>query len=523
MAYVVFRETDAALVRRVDLKPGANRLGRGRENEITLAQGRLSRAHARLDVADGRVTLHDLGSSNGTTVRGARVTSATLRNGDVFSCGDIEFQLVLEPADELEHTLTPGGATVAGARKLEELLVHNDHASAIRVRPGGDRDSLKLKVLLEVSRVLSSPGTTNELLGRVLDLLFRVFDVDRAALIPVDESTGDLGEAITSAKFGPAGPEPIYSRHIVQQVRTRAEGVVLMDAIADPKFGAVPSVQAVAIRSAMCVPLIAKGAVLGVLYVDHLRVPARYGDEDLEFLASFGAQAATAIENGRLYGKLENEAVQRGKLLRFFPPAVLKPLLERPGFGEPRDHDVTVLFSDISGFTSMSSSMSSRDIVSLLNRYFPPMAEIVFRHEGTLEKYIGDALMAIWGAPVAHDDDADRALMAAMEMTAVLERLNLELMKDGVPPLAVHIGLNTGPVTFGNIGSADYVQFAAIGDTTNVASRVCSVAEAGEVVIAATTMEGLRHASDWILQPRPLITVKGKDEPLELYGVRRRA
>lgn len=521
MAHIVFREPEAVSVRRVELKPGANRLGRGRENEILVAHGRLSRAHARLDLTDGLVTLHDLGSSNGTLVQGERVKSAVLRDGDVFRCGDIEFRLAMEPEEPPGSTLTQAGIAAEVVRPLEDLLGQDNEASAIRVRRGTDRDSLKLKVLLEVGRVLSSPGSTNELLRRVLDLLFRVFDVDRAALVLIDEDTGELGEALMSARFGPSGPDAIYSRNIVNDVRARGEGVLIADALADARFGAAASVRTVAIRSAMCVPLALRGSVLGVLYVDHLRVPSRYAAEDLEFLTSFGGQAAIAVENRRLYARLEREAIQRSKLLRFFPPTVLQPLLDRPGFGEPRDHEVTVLFSDISGFTSMSSAMQSSEVVSLLNRYFPPMAEIVFRHEGTLEKYIGDALMAIWGAPVGHDDDADRALMAAMEMTASLARMNALRSAEGLELLAVHIGLNSGPVTFGNIGSADYVQFAAIGDTTNVASRVCSVAQPGEVVISAATRDRLRDRSDWVLEPLPPANVKGKDEPLELFRVRR--
>jgi adenylate cyclase len=290
--------------------------------------------------------------------------------------------------------------------------------------------------------------------------------------------------------------------------------------MADPRFMAAGSVLASGIRSSMCVPIRSKEKALGVLYVDHLSVQSRYGQEDMEFLAGFAAQAAVAIENARLYSRLEEEAVRRSSLLRFFPPSLVGPLLASSRFGlEPIDTDVTVLFSDISGFTSMSSRLSSREVVALLNGYFPVMAEIVFRHEGTLEKYIGDALMAIWGAPTPHPDDADRALSAALEMQEALARLNAA--RPSGPELAIHIGLNSGSVTFGNIGSPEYVQFAAIGDTTNVASRVCNVAQAGEVVVSGST-SGRLTPGRWDLEALPPASVKGKDRPIEVHRVRGR-
>ena len=165
----------------------------------------------------------------------------------------------------------------------------------------------------------------------------------------------------------------------------------------------------------------------------------------------------------------------------------------------------------------MSSKLAPREVVDLLNRYFPVMAEIVFRHEGTLEKYIGDALMAIWGVPAPHDDDADRALAAALEMRSALAKLNASWGEDR--RLEIHVGLNSGPVAFGNIGSPDYVQFAAIGDTTNVSARVCTAAQEGEVLISEATRRRLRTGR-FLLEPLPPVAVKGKTEPLFLHRAR---
>lgn len=498
--------------RRFELEPGVNLIGRALENQVVVTDPSLSRSHARLELGDKQALLYDLASRNGTFLEGVRIASTRLRSGDVFRCGDVSFAFVDE--DVVERGLS------SGAKILDELIGPGEPTSALRLRTGTgeDRAQAKLQILLRVSQILSLPEPTDRLLEKVVDLLFLVFDVDRAALLLVDPATNDLLPVVTRSRRG-AISGTIHSRRIVETVRQRSVGVLASDATTDPRFENAPSVLAQSIRSSMCAPLKAREAVLGVVYVDHLSKPSRYSEEDLDFLGGFSTQAAIAIENARLSRRLEEEAVRRSSLLRFFPPAVVKPLMEAEGFGnEPRDHLVTVLFSDISGFTAMSSTMPSREVVDLLNRYFPPMAEIVFRHEGTLEKYIGDALMAIWGAPLAHEDDADRALRAALEMLGAVGRFNEDQRARGREPIAIHVGLNSGPVTFGNIGSEQYVQYAAIGDTTNVASRVCCVAGAGEVVVSAATRALLR--GEYAFEPLPPARVKGKEAPLELFRVR---
>jgi len=467
------------------------------------------------------VVVTDLGSRNGTFVRDKRIRGVTLRDGDAFRCGEVALSLSFGPRDPAEGA--PGESEAASASTgLRSLLADaGERPSApssilLRAADGEERARQKLQVLIEVGQVLSSPGDQDEILARVLDLLFQVFDVDRASLLLTDEE-GETQPRLTRTRAGESGPEAIHSQRIVEEALESARGVLASDAGQDPRFAAAASVQMRGIRSSMCVPLRVREANLGALYVDHLSVPNRYGEEDLDFLGSFAGQAAVALENTRLYAELEQEAVRRSALSRFFPPSVLGPVLQSRDFGlVPQDLEVSVLFSDISGFTAMSSTMRPREVVEMLNRYFPVMAEIVFRHEGTLEKYIGDALMAIWGAPAPHHDDADRALRAAIEMRRAVDRLNAELKQ----PLEIHVGLNAGPVAFGNIGSADYQQFAAIGDATNVASRVCSLAATGEILISETLRERLRDRYD--LETLAPALVKGKDKPLQTYRVRDR-
>jgi class 3 adenylate cyclase len=142
----------------------------------------------------------------------------------------------------------------------------------------------------------------------------------------------------------------------------------------------------------------------------------------------------------------------------------------------------------------------------------------VFPYEGTLEKYIGDALLAVWGAPYPKLDDADRAVRAAIEMQWAVRRLNQEWIQQQRRPIQIHIGLNTGRVAAGNIGSEKLIQYAHIGDTTNVASRICNAAQADEIMIDQSTFSKLKNRS-LPLEKVPPTKVKGKKQPLQLYRV----
>ena len=256
-----------------------------------------------------------------------------------------------------------------------------------------------------------------------------------------------------------------------------------------------------------------------MLYLDHVSsVQAHGGDDDLDFVVAFASQAAIALENAELYRKIEREAVLRSRLERFFPPTTAREITARGEQLPTVDTEVTALFADISGYTAMTSGMPPREVVALLNEYFSVVSGVVIDHEGVIEKYIGDALLAVWGAPTTRDDDADRAVATAIAMLRALVPFNERRTRRGLPPLAVHIGLHSGPVAAGNIGSETYLQYATIGDTTNVASRICSAASADEILVSDATWQRLSSPRP-PAEPLAPVSVKGKADPLRLWRI----
>ena len=507
------------------LAEGHTTIGRTEENTIRILHMSLSRRHARLERTGDHVVLVDLGSKNGTLVNGIRIDRFSLQDGDAFQCGDLHFKLSSTPG-AFEPTHVQELKTRFSPLTMEEMLELDrapGSASALRVKRAREaadvRSADKLRVLLKVGQMLSSPGPIDGLLERILKLVFQILEVDRVAILLVDPASGTLRPRVARLSTGELPSGSFYSQHVVDYVRKRSVAALFADAREDPRLDGAHSVMLQSIRSAMCVPLRPQDEVLGVLYVDNQAQANRFTEEDLEFLTAFGNQAAIALENSMLSQRVAEEAVLRNAYLRFFPPTVIKKLQsERRAHLDVVETEVTVLFSDISGFTSLSSTLHPRQVVDLLNEYFPAMADIVFRHEGTLEKYIGDALMAVWGAPFSQPEDADRAMRAAVEMQRALADLNARWRARGQTELKIHVGLNTGRVAAGNIGSEQYLQYATIGDATNVASRICDATPAGEIRMSEPTYQRIQDRS-WPLTKLPPVQVKGKQEPLTLYRV----
>lgn len=217
---------------------------------------------------------------------------------------------------------------------------------------------------------------------------------------------------------------------------------------------------------------------------------------------------------------MTGEAVVSERLSRFFSPEIAAKIATEPELTvRAADCRVTVLFSDISGFTAMASRMPPQEVVDLLNAYFPTVVEIIFRHGGTLEKFVGDAVLAVWGAPLGRPDDADRAVAAAVEMQGAVARLNEARAQRGAAPISVHIGIASGQAAAGYIGTDRYIQYAVIGDTTNVASRICSAAGPDEILIGEQTRAQISSGA-FVLERMPGIVAKGKEEPVGVSRVR---
>ena len=356
------------------------------------------------------------------------------------------------------------------------------------------------------------------LLVKIAEYAFQTLEADRCAIMLTD-ATGALLPTIARDRRGSEA-----SREIPQSIARMAVddkvAVLSDDAGEDERFTG-QSVLLQKVRSAMCVPLIgSENRALGVLYVDNFSLK-RFAEADLDFLIAFSGIAAVALENGQFAERIKVEALARSNFERFFTPHLAARIASSPDAiklgGDKRR--VAVMFTDIRGFTALSETMNPDTLAKLLTEYFTEMVECVFRHGGTLDKFIGDSVMAQWGAPISEPDDCDRAMRAALDMMTELDQLNERWRRESRPTLQIGIGLNVGDVFAGNIGSDRRLEYTVIGDTVNVSSRLCGAAAAGEILLSDPFRSAL--VSPPALEALPPMELKGKSQALPVFRVRR--
>jgi len=516
-------------------------LGRALASDLPVIDPTISRRHAELSLEDGRVMVRDLGSSNGTFLNGTRVDAGTLAPGDTVTFGKVSFELrerAPTPAELAAAAAGPPDPTAprAGATIVRERRVpfsRESLAAALHGRPAGAADAgaastaavppteggaqRKLELLLEVSKGLSRARDPDLLLGEIAATVFELLEVDRVAVQLRDEQ----GELVPRTSRDARGRriEGLVPQSIARRAVEERVAILSDNAPEDARFGGA-SIIAQGVRSAICVPLMGSdGQALGVLYVDNSSLTHRYTDEDLGFLIAFAGIAGVAIENSQFAERIRREALVRSNFERYFAPALAERIAQSPGTarlgGERRR--VAVLFSDIRDFTPLAEPMRPDEVAGLLSEYFTQMVECVFRHGGTLDKFMGDAVMAQWGAPIAADDDPDRALRAATDMMRSLDALNAAWATEGRPPLGIGIGVAWGEVFAGNIGSERRMEYTIIGDTVNVAARLCKAAAAGEILVTDDLRRMLREPPP--LVECPALPLKGKSQPVRVFRV----
>lgn len=235
-----------------------------------------------------------------------------------------------------------------------------------------------------------------------------------------------------------------------------------------------------------------------------------------------GAQYGAAVSYQRYIERQKRRQVQ-AMFGRYVSTRVVEQLVKNPEMANPsgRKERLTMFFSDVRGFTSMSEKMEPQEVQRLLSEYFTEMTRILFKHGGTLDKFMGDAVMAFFGNPEPQPDHARRAVLMALEMQEAIAQLNRKWAAEGRQTIGVGMGIDTGDVTVGNLGSKDFLDYTVIGDHVNLACRLEQNAKAGEIIITQATYDEVKTAVE--VEAMEPIKVKGKSEPIPIYRVLRRA
>jgi adenylate cyclase len=568
MAKVIFKTPDGKS-REVKLKQ-RNTLGRHPGQDIQILDRVVSKAHAVIECQDNHYFIYDVGSRNGTILNGQLVTRRTeLKMGDEVTLGSTSIHFEPDapaapppvPAAAVAQapTMMGGGviqgmspqlgANSAGAappsgRYNDRVTIQQDAQTAIRRLKEAEtsstflpeakikdvdalrRDYEKLRIAVELNQSVGVEFDLDELLSKILDKAFEIFMADRGVILLKADPKN------TTPKVSDLLPRIVRSRHagdnvdnirisqtILREVVEEKAAVLSSDAMMDARFSGAHSIILDGIRSAISVPLLYGQEVLGAIHLDTQLAAGAFTEKDLQLLMGFSRQAAVNVKHQQLIGEMERTILARDKLNRLLSPhlvdEVLSGRLELTKGGDKRI--ATVLFSDIRGFTSATERSNAESIVAMLNEYFEVMVELIFQYEGTLDKFVGDEIMALWGAPVAHESHAINAILCALDMFEALGRLNEERLRAGKEPIDIGIGIATGEMIAGYMGSTKAMDYTVIGDTVNLGARLCSAAGPGEILINSHAYDLVKD--DVEVATLPPVRVKGKAEPVKLYRV----
>ncbi len=534
-------------------------IGRSEKNDVVISDSSVSRYHAKISQTKKGYVLTDLGSFNGTRVNGKPVQSVRLKHEDQIRIGIIRLnfiegeKVISSPADSVilapDKELERGRPKIVKSSPEESCLVDSQDLliaaepekgpmdAGLFVSPGkpGEKTEFRkvvaslermnkvLFVLYEISRQLHSIQDFNELLQKIMDLIFMVVDADYGFVILTGGKGGDdLAPVVVKYRDEKvkARGELKASRTIINRVVRDRVALLTTNAMADTRLDHAQSLLMQQVRSAMCVPLWKVDKVIGVIQLDSLRPDHQFAEDDLELLKAIGCQVAMVIEQASLNEKIREEERLRNRLERFHSPQVIEMILRgskqaKEDIMEPKDLTATILFTDIVGFTRIAEAMPPREINLMLNQFFSRMTEIIFKYDGTLDKYIGDCLMAVFGAPMEKKGDAERAIQAAKEIKQELAKMMASLEEE--KRFEIRIGINTGRVVAGNIGSPIRMEYTVIGDPVNIAARLESIAGPNQILVGEETYKLVR--SKFKIKKVGPKKVKGKTQEVMVYEV----
>jgi adenylate cyclase len=533
---------------------GVCTVGRAPDNRVVLNDPRASRYHAHVKFRDGAYVLFDGSvdgklSANHVFVNGEQRLEHALRDGDSVQIGASRLRLDLsderrkEPEARFEdrplgHTqlLVSANDVIRAALGARSPSPATTERAAFAARNAQDAELEELRgkarilaLLYEMSKTLGSVFDLDPIFEKACEVILSATPADRVVALLCDErdQSGDGEQDLVvvamrvrdEERAAHARKQPI-GRTITRKVMRERQAMLSQDAAADMEFAGVHSIVSQGVHSTICAPLIADTRVHGALYADRLDPFTSFTRDDLELVSAVAAQTAVAVENARAHARLAREEVARANYGRFLPEYVVKQILENPDSFKLGgvNQTLTVLFADIRGFTRLSENAAPERVVQLLNNYFTAMSDIIFAHGGTLDKYIGDGLMALFGAPTASPEDACNAVSAAVRMQRGMEEINAQLRAEGLAEIAIGIGLHTGVATVGYIGSERRSEYTAIGDTVNLAARLEQNALPGQIIMSDAAARAAEGAGCGF-HPRPPITVKNRVQPVPIFEV----
>lgn len=500
----------------VPLRPPAVTIGKRPGNDVVLSDEFISRQHARIEVRDGTALLVDEQSTNGSFVNEVQVRSAPLRDGDRVRFGNCVFEFRAEPSAVLISEEQDGG--LRGTRLRVSPVQKAEAAPPSAPTPAYASASRALKALADLGRGVRLQASMREVLDRILSAVFEAVAVDRGAVVLLDEQGRLQPQSVRYREGLRAGEDMPVSTTLAWRALHEGNAILVPDARIDPELSTRASIITHGICCAAYVPLLAQGQPTGLLCVD-TAVPGALSDHHLDILGALAEEAGALVEIARLRQDIQRQTRLRVTLERYMASQVVEEILAAGGEVDltGKEQQITVLFADLRGFTAIAEQLPAAEAVALLNAALETLTHVVFRHHGTLDKYIGDGLMALFGAPFPDARQVLRACLAAVDMHQALDQAASGWSEKYGQP-AIGVAIHTGKAVVGNVGTADRVQYTAIGDVVNVTARLEELAGAHETLISDQVGEQVGRFFE--LEPLGSKSLRGRQGMVSVYRLK---
>ncbi len=472
-----------------------NALGRHPKNRIKVLEPGVSKVHCLISAEDEqRFSVRDLGSRNGTFVNDKRIKGkVVLKDGDEIRLGNtrclfrdqidaLTITWVEEAREEIEkriqHKVAP--------RKMDKFFPQNNIIDDEMLRADYER----LRISFELQRDIGFDLHIDFILGCVLDRVFEFLEFDQGIVVLINKE-GEFN--VHSFKLKDLDTAVSVSRTLIDYVVEDGLGALLTNPNPGADNASADLLESPA-HSCLAVPIMDEQELMGVILIEKKDTYTPFRERDLNLLSNVANKTAMFIRNSQVAKGVTRESLERERFRKIVSPEMAERVvagqMRVAEYGEWRT--ATLLMANIIGFNALARDMAPDLLVAMLNRHFDSLVKVVFRHEGMVNGFMGDRILAVWGAPLDHDDDALRAVAAALEMHQAVENLNIKRDEADEPPFEIGIGLASGNVLAATIGSTRTQRYAVFGEPVTRVQAVCAAAGAGQLMIAEETHQALR-------------------------------
>lgn len=449
-------------------------------NDLQIEDKTISRYHCKFVKTSKGYKLVDLKSTNGSYVNGQKIREKELAAGDNIALGRTILKFLTVEKNENYYDIDD--------QKISMVMPLSEE---LRLETKPDLESKELNFLTsltELGRNLIASSSLEDSFEKIGQLIFEYINLKRLFIFSFEEKQDGLQLIHSQTKKKKSVSKVNISKTIAMKAIKEKVAILSSNTRDDPRFDGAESIILHGITSAMSIPIWTKNSIYGLIYADTTHFEEMFCEKDLEILSIIANFTGLSIEGINSLNKLNREKKIRSRLERYLSPSVVSKIMESQDdisneFLDYKESDASVLFLDIVGFTPKAENMKPVETGIFLNNFFTEMTEIIFHYNGTLDKYLGDGIMAVFGVPFPIENHTELSIQTALDMQAKLKEMN-----EGIPDekkIHIRIGIHTGKLIAGDFGSPKRFDYTVLGNTVNIASRLeSSIAGPDEILVS---------------------------------------